>query len=482
MNTIPRRRAAFLALVIALAGTASPLLAQGVGYQGELLVAGVKHTGTGQFRFAIISGTATLWSNDGTSLNGSQPAGAVALNVVDGVFSVRLGAPPMAALTPALLAGASNPVLRIWVDVGSGVEQLADQPVPASALTLSSKQIQGLSTGRTPKWNGLALVNSQIIESAGNVGIGTSSPNSKLTVAGRVEATSLKFPDGTTQSNGVGPAGPQGASGPQGPRGLQGVSGVAGVTGPAGPLGAAGPQGSSAPFTVQPTGHVTYTAGNVGVGTSLPLSSLALSGGSLNALLSLASASTDATTLQLNNSSVGSDGWNFDLTGSASAIGGSKLQIRPNAGAGRLVFEPSGPVGLGVASPGAAMHVRRGSPGAVTPSADAVLAVDNATHNYFGFLTPDANESGLLFGAPALGAAAGGLVYNNSATPNGFQFRTGGNITRMVLTGAGDVGIGTGFTAPAVALHVTGGSDVGAAASGGFLTIGTTFEIGRAHV
>lgn len=40
------------------------------------------------------------------------------------------------------------------------------------------------------------------IDSAANVGIGTSSPGQKLTVAGTVESTSggFKFPDGTTQS------------------------------------------------------------------------------------------------------------------------------------------------------------------------------------------------------------------------------------------------------------------------------------------
>ncbi len=36
----------------------------------------------------------------------------------------------------------------------------------------------------------------------GNVGIGTTSPGQKLTVAGTIESTSrgMKFPDGTTQS------------------------------------------------------------------------------------------------------------------------------------------------------------------------------------------------------------------------------------------------------------------------------------------
>lgn len=51
------------------------------------------------------------------------------------------------------------------------------------------------------------------IDSSGNVGIGTTSPGQKLTVAGTIESTSggIKFPDGTTQTTAVSAGIPSGA-------------------------------------------------------------------------------------------------------------------------------------------------------------------------------------------------------------------------------------------------------------------------------
>jgi hypothetical protein len=66
----------------------------------------------------------------------------------------------------------------------------------------------GGSVGRVAKWTGSTLVNSFIgdsnifEDSAGKVGIGTSTPASPLTVAGMIQTTlgGYKFPDGTVQT------------------------------------------------------------------------------------------------------------------------------------------------------------------------------------------------------------------------------------------------------------------------------------------
>lgn len=69
------------------------------------------------------------------------------------------------------------------------------------------------------------------------------------------------------------------------------------------------------------------------------------------------------------------------------------------------------------------------------------LAMEGNNSAYINIITPSANESGVLFGT-SNDAASGGIVYNNPGTPNGMQFRTNGNATRMVLTSLGRLGIG----------------------------------------
>ena len=46
-----------------------------VSYQGQVIVAGTAYSGTGYFKFAIVNaaGTTSYWSNDGTSVDGSEP-------------------------------------------------------------------------------------------------------------------------------------------------------------------------------------------------------------------------------------------------------------------------------------------------------------------------------------------------------------------------------------------------------------------------
>lgn len=116
-----------------------------VSYQGELLKDGVPFNGTAQFKFALVApgGTPTLWSNDNTSVNGSEPTTAVSVSVSDGVFSVLLGAAPMTPLDAAALNTVNDASLRAWVNTGSGSEQLTDQPVSSSPFSLHAEGADG---------------------------------------------------------------------------------------------------------------------------------------------------------------------------------------------------------------------------------------------------------------------------------------------------------------------------------------------------
>ena len=61
-------------------------------YQSSIYVDDEPFDGTGYFKVAIVDATgATLWSNDGTSVDGSEPANSVSIAVNEGIFEVPLG-------------------------------------------------------------------------------------------------------------------------------------------------------------------------------------------------------------------------------------------------------------------------------------------------------------------------------------------------------------------------------------------------------
>lgn len=79
----------------------------------------------------------------------------------------------------------------------------------------------------------------------GAIGIGTETPEERLTVNGRIQSSEggFVFPDGTVQvtAQSEGPPGPTGAIGPRGATGPTGAIGPTGATGPRGPAGPPGP-------------------------------------------------------------------------------------------------------------------------------------------------------------------------------------------------------------------------------------------------
>jgi hypothetical protein len=115
---------------------------------------------------------------------------------------------------------------------------------------------------------------------------------------------------------------------------------------------------------------------------------------------------------------------------------GNHANNRSNA----LVALKNGNIGIGTSTPTSILHIRQGSAGGNIPFGP--LSVESSSNAYIGLLTPDTQESGVIFGKNEYNVS-GGIVYNNLNTYNGFQFRTNGNATRMVIDYAGRVGIGT---------------------------------------
>src|SRR5687768_18119887 len=94
-------------------------------------------------------------------------------------------------------------------------------------------------------------------------------------------------------------------------------------------------------------------------------------------------------------------------------------------------------VGIGTTTPLQKLHIFNGPSG--VSGTFPPLAVETNGNTYVNLLAPVNSETGVLFGRGA-DAASGGIVYNNIGLLNGFQFRTAGNVTRMVLTGNGFLG------------------------------------------
>lgn len=95
-------------------------------------------------------------------------------------------------------------------------------------------------------------------------------------------------------------------------------------------------------------------------------------------------------------------------------------------------------VGIGTDSPEEPLHVFDGSAGDVTPHVRSTAVFERSGSNYLSILSPDNTERGLLFGDPE-SFVNGAILFNSVSTQDGFQFRTGGNQTRMTIDAEGDV-------------------------------------------
>jgi hypothetical protein len=120
-----------------------------------------------------------------------------------------------------------------------------------------------------------------------------------------------------------------------------------------------------------------------------------------------------------------------------------------------ILYSNAQNTGIGITTPRAPFHLYTGPSGNTTPYHPMV--VEGGGNTYINMLAYDIYETGILFGN-STNAANGGIIYNNldpwPGTMNGFQFRTNGNATRMVLTGDGNVGIGVMY--PQEKLDVAG--------------------------
>jgi hypothetical protein len=202
MAMLPSRRhfgalAAFL-FIAALAPRAGAVPST-VSYQGQLAVDGAPFTGDASFKFALLCGSSSAWSNDGSSANGSEPATAVVLPVAGGLFSVLLGDAGlgMIPLVGDLIDICASPTLRVWVDAGAGFEQLSDQPLASSPFALISEAAAKSFGSFTVQGGGLTVTGGNTIKVL-NAGGGTMTYIDGAD--GTVGCEVLQFGDGTSMT------------------------------------------------------------------------------------------------------------------------------------------------------------------------------------------------------------------------------------------------------------------------------------------
>lgn len=124
-----------------------------INYQGRVVVGTVNFTGTGQFKFALVNadGATSFWSNDGSSVAGSEPGKAVPVTVTAGLYSLRLGdetLPNMRTIAASVFAE-PDVRLRVWFSDGvTGFEQLApDQRYGSAPYAFRAERADTVADG-----------------------------------------------------------------------------------------------------------------------------------------------------------------------------------------------------------------------------------------------------------------------------------------------------------------------------------------------
>jgi hypothetical protein len=138
-------------ILILLSGVAISLQAVPpvLNYAGQVTVNGEAFDGNGLFKFALVNadGKTTYWSNDGTSVDGSEPQASVSVTVNGGLYAFLLGNTAqqgMGAIDPAVFAQHTDAKLRVWFSDGvNGFQQLSpDRPFASVPYAFSAGTAQ----------------------------------------------------------------------------------------------------------------------------------------------------------------------------------------------------------------------------------------------------------------------------------------------------------------------------------------------------
>ncbi len=191
------------------------------------------------------------------------------------------------------------------------------------------------------------------------------------------------------------------------------------------------------------------TNGNVGIGTTTPAYKLDVNGdiGRSGGDLVMYAGVKDNSSLWFRTGTSANYTDEFVINGAANTIslGGNDLLLS------------SGRIGIGTTTPASKLHVFSGEAGPVVATTTASLVLESASSNFLQFMNPGAAASGVFFGHGNSGGTYrdGAILYNYVGPSNSLAFYADGVDPRMIITGTGNVGIGT--TTPTEKLDVVGG-------------------------
>ncbi len=198
-------RLVVLLVFLAIARSLPAQVPQLINYQGRVVVGTANFNGTGQFKFALVNadGSATYWSNDGTSTAGSEPTAPVALTVANGLYSVLLGDATLASMTvvPATVFIHPEVYLRVWFDDGThGSQQLApDQRIAAVGYAIMAGNVPDGSITAAKLARGAVTATSIAVGSITSAQLATGAAAANLNQGG--DAIVQNYPQFQTTTN-----------------------------------------------------------------------------------------------------------------------------------------------------------------------------------------------------------------------------------------------------------------------------------------